>query len=119
MLSESQISAYARDGYVVVPNLVEPELIHSFLANENNPHPARAGVEGLKVHRVDPLWSRMARHPSIVGAVKGLIRGEPRIVQTMYLKKPPGAPGIALHQDTHYLPNDPNTLMACWIAFTD
>ncbi len=42
------------------------------------------------------------------------------IVQTMLLSKAPaGGRGIALHQDTHYLPNDPNTLMACWVALTD
>jgi ectoine hydroxylase-related dioxygenase (phytanoyl-CoA dioxygenase family) len=27
--------------------------------------------------------------------------------------------GIALHQDTHYIPNTPNTLLACWIALSD
>jgi len=43
-----------------------------------------------------------------------------RVVQTMLLNKPPqGGKGIALHQDSHYLPNEPNTLMACWLAFTD
>src|SRR5262249_547876 len=30
-----------------------------------------------------------------------------------------GGKGIALHQDCHYLPNEPNTLMACWLALTD
>ncbi len=30
-----------------------------------------------------------------------------------------GGTGIALHQDTHYLRNEPNTLMACWIALSD
>ena len=43
------------------------------------------------------------------------------IVQTMLLEKHPGeeAKGTALHQDTHYLPNEPNTLMACWLAMSD
>ena len=43
------------------------------------------------------------------------------IVQTMYMEKSPGeeSQGTALHQDTHYLPTDPNTLMACWIALSD
>ena len=37
----------------------------------------------------------------------------------MYMdKKPKGGIGVALHQDTHYIRNDPNTLMACWIALS-
>ena len=47
------------------------------------------------------------------------------IVQTMYLPKAPlgeldsASPGVALHQDTLYIPNEPNTLMACWLALDD
>ena len=47
------------------------------------------------------------------------------IVQTMYLEKQParggevGGAGVALHQDLHYLPCEPETLMACWIALSD
>ena len=42
------------------------------------------------------------------------------IVQTMYMaKSPEGGTGVALHQDTHYIRNEPNTLMACWVALSD
>ena len=34
-------------------------------------------------------------------------------------ERPRGGQEIALHQDSHYLPNEPNTLMACWLALTD
>jgi ectoine hydroxylase-related dioxygenase (phytanoyl-CoA dioxygenase family) len=38
----------------------------------------------------------------------------------MYMaKKPLGGTGVALHQDTHYIRNEPNTLMACGIACND
>lgn len=30
-----------------------------------------------------------------------------------------GGTGVALHQGTHYIQNEPNTLMACWLAFSD
>ena len=30
-----------------------------------------------------------------------------------------GGQGLALHQDSHSLPNEPNTLMVCWLALTD
>ena len=39
---------------------------------------------------------------------------------TVYMNKAPrGGTGIAMHQDTHYLRNEPNTRMACWIALSD
>ena len=42
------------------------------------------------------------------------------VVQTMYMAKAvEGGTGVALHQDTHYIRNEPNTLMACWIAMDD
>ena len=62
----------------------------------------------------------MANHPKIAGAAMQIQGGPVRIVQTMALAKPPqGGRGIALHQDSHYLPNEPNTLMACWLALSD
>jgi phytanoyl-CoA hydroxylase len=119
MLNPAQLEAYHRDGFVVVPNLHEPDLVEAFLAHEERQHPERNGRNPLLNHEIDPLWAKLAKHPNVAGPAQQILGGRPMIVQTMYLKKPPGAPGIALHQDTHYLPSEPNTLMACWIAFTD
>src|SRR5579864_9393494 len=59
-------------------------------------------------------------HPNIAGRVMQLLDGRLRIVQTMYLDKAAkGGAGIAMHQDSLYLPNEPHTLTACWLALTD
>ncbi len=52
--------------------------------------------------------------------VQQFIGGTPLVVQTMFMaKQPGGGTGVALHQDTHYIRNEPNTLMACWVACND
>jgi phytanoyl-CoA hydroxylase len=117
VLSPDQVARFHADGYLVVPDLLTAAEVSGFLE-----HVAQANVGrfGLMGHRVDPQYRALATHPRIAGAASEIVGGRVRVVQTMYLdKRPAGGRGIALHQDTHYLPNEPNTLMACWIAFTD
>jgi ectoine hydroxylase-related dioxygenase (phytanoyl-CoA dioxygenase family) len=74
----------------------------------------------LQNHKTDPQWVKIAKHPRVVAIVQQLLQGTPYIVQSMYMAKASqGGTGVAPHQDTHYLPNEPNTLMACWLAFND
>lgn len=116
-LSAEQVAAFRADGYLVVPELLPPDDVTAFLAHERSPG---AGPRGLQSHRVDAAWAAIARHPEVVVKVRQLLGGAPLIVQTMYMAKAPaGGTGVALHQDTHYIRNEPNTLMACWIALSD
>lgn len=117
-LNPVQIDHYHQNGYVVVDDLLSPAEADAFVAYEADlKHP---GPRSLKNHRDDEQWAQLAHHPNITGVVRQLLTGSPRIVQTMYMNKvPQGGTGIALHQDTHYLRNEPNTLMACWIALSD
>ena len=104
-LSPEQLAQYERDGYLIVPNLLSPEECAEFLAYEELPKPAD-WRQHLDNHKSDEQWSKIAH--------------QPLIVQTMYLRKQPvDGKGTAMHQDTHYLPTEPNTLMACWLALND
>lgn len=116
-LSQAQVDQFQRDGYLVVPELLTAEELHAFKEHERHSPP---GPRGLQNHRSDPQWAHVAKHPRIVPMVRQLIGGAPQIAQTMYMAKAPqGGVGIALHQDFMYIPNTPNTLMACWLAFSD
>lgn len=123
-LTEEQIDHYNKKGYVVVRDLLTEQEVMAFLENQSHPKPPEM-QKGLLTHTVDHEWEYIAKHPNVAGAVAQIIGGTPRIVQTMYLAKKPageekiGGAGIALHQDARYLPNEPNTLMACWIAMND
>ena len=124
-LSEEQIEQYHEDGYLVVPDLLRQDEVDAFLTHEDDPNTQELR-NGLLTHLTDPQWFYLATHPNVSGVAGRLSEGMPRIVQTMYLDKEPaekdedlGGAGVSLHQDTHYLPNEPNTLMACWIALSD
>lgn len=124
-LTPEQRQDYASKGYLIVPNVLTEKELLAFLKHESQPKP-ESMKKGLRSHTADPMWNYLSSHHNIAGIAQQLLNGQPRIVQTMYLAKQPadaagegGGRGIALHQDTHYLPSDPNTLMACWIALND
>ncbi len=117
-LNASELERYHEDGYLLIPDLLPVSDIDAFCEHEARQQ--EAGPNGLQKHQTDAAWSAIARHPQVVTKVRQLLEGVPRIVQTMYMaKKPGGGTGVALHQDTHYIRNEPNTLMACWIACND
>lgn len=118
-LTPRQVSNYRRNGFLILKDLLSAEEVESFLAHQKN-RPREFDLE-LRSHVVDPQWKSVAMHPNVAGVVAQLLGGIPKIVQTMYLAKKAGEDkvGTALHQDTHYLPSEPNTLMACWIAMND
>jgi ectoine hydroxylase-related dioxygenase (phytanoyl-CoA dioxygenase family) len=116
--STDELQRYGEDGYILIPDLLPASAVDFF--HEHESRQADDGPRGLQSHRQDDGWSAIARHPEVVTKVRQLLDGQPLIVQTMYMaKKPAGGTGVALHQDTHYIRNEPNTLMACWIAFND
>lgn len=124
-LTDAQIGQFHADGFLVVLDLLTSEEVEAFLRHEADPE-AESLRQGLRTHLSDPYWRRFAHHPNIAGVAAQILGGQPRIVQTMYMAKEPAGPdeelggaGISLHQDSHYLPNEPDTLMACWIALSD
>ena len=120
MLSNIQLKNYFSEGFILVDKLLSEEEIDKFLVSQEQNKRKNYNSYGLRRHLVDNSWSSLANHKKIVSIVSELIEGDPRIVQTMYMdKQPEGGAGVALHQDTHYIRNEPNTLMACWIALSN
>ncbi len=120
MLTTKQRQSYLDNGYLVVDDLLSEEEVDTFLTAQERCVPEEVRALALRRHIADESWASIARHPKITGIVRELVDGDPMIVQTMYLvKSPEGGTGVALHQDTHYIRNEPNTLMACWVALSD
>jgi len=124
-LSDAQIEQYRRDGYLVVHDLLSKEDVEAFVRYEEEPKP-EGWRQNLLHHVDDPHWRRIATNERSVAVARQLLEGaRPMVVQTMYLEKKPaghadgGGHGIALHQDLHYLPCEPDRLLACWIALSD
>ena len=119
-LTHDQLAAYRTDGFVQVPDLLTPCEIDAFLEAQAERKPAEILELGLRRHTADPQWRYLASHPRIAGVAAQLLGGTPMIVQSMYLaKEADGGAGIALHQDAHYIRNEPVTLMAGWLALSD
>ncbi len=119
-LTPDQVAQYGEDGYLLVHDLLTDGEVDAFLEHEAQPKPPEWQTLGLRKHTADPQWRSIAAHPRVSGIVRQLLGGEPMVVQTMYMAKAvEGGTGVALHQDTHYIRNEPNTLMACWIAMSD
>lgn len=123
-LSEEQIAQYRKDGFIVVPGLLTEEEADAFVEYEKLPKP-EGWRQDLRNHAHDEKWAYIARHPKVVSAIEQLVGAPADIVQTMYLEKQPAkdgekaGTGVAMHQDLHYLPCEPETLLACWIALSD
>ncbi len=119
-LTPEQVEAYRANGFVQVPDLLTRPEIDAFLECEAATKPPEILELGLRRHTADPQWRFLASHPRVAGSAAQLLGGPPTIVQTMYMAKAPrGGAGIALHQDAHYIRNEPGTLMACWLALSD
>ncbi len=119
LLTQEQLQQYRAQGYLVVNNLLTEEEVDAFVNYEAKQDPeARNHLDN---HKKNEHWAAVAKHPHITGIAQQILDATPWIVQTMYLEKYPAAAGkgTALHQDSHYLPNEPNTLMACWCALSD
>ena len=124
ILTDADVQKYHDQGYLIVHNVLTAQEVDAFVAYEAEPKPA-GWREILMHHKDDTHWRKIATHPNVVSIAEQLTDARPRIVQTMYLEKAPqgdsekGGTGTALHQDLHYLPCEPTTLMACWIAMSD
>ena len=123
-LTTEQAARYERDGYLVVPDLLTEAEADAFVAYESGEKP-EGWRENLRHHVDDERWAALAKHAGVVAIARQLLGARPLVVQTMYMERQPagdaevGAKGIALHQDLHYLPTEPPTLLACWIALSD
>ncbi len=118
-ISTEQLRDYRERGYLVLPDLLTEEEVDEFVSYEAAQE--KEWRNHLDNHKRDERWRKIATHPNIAGVAGQILESRPMIVQTMLLEKWPEeeGKGTALHQDTHYLPNEPNTLMACWLAMSD
>lgn len=134
MLDATQLGAYQRDGYLLVPGLFSPEeaqrlCAHYMELRTRGSYPGDFG--GVDPTSNDPLkqfprmihmhrWDEVSLHwmldPRLNAIMTALLGREPFAVQTMLYFKPPGARGQALHQDQYYLRVRPGTCLAAWMA---
>ena len=137
-LSEPQVAAFDGDGFVVVPDVFDAELIaqvtaeidrfeaetDAFLATADDGRMfiAETGAITFTPHLVarSPLLRRFAEHPFFAEVAADLVGPDVNLYwdQAVYKKseKPRRFPW---HQDNGYTFIEPQQYLTCWVALTD
>lgn len=140
-ITPHQIAQYQRDGYLVIPDLVEPELVAQL---RDRIEPLFHGQFETGVYPDEWYWRPGLSLPDVtreicngwkcdrqiasvvlsatVGYITATLAGWPgaRIGQDSIWWKPPGGKAVALHQDGTYINYiTPAEMTTCWIALED
>jgi ectoine hydroxylase-related dioxygenase (phytanoyl-CoA dioxygenase family) len=128
------IERVRRDGYTIVENAIEPELIEALntaltrLEHELDAKPAMNGFEGHRTVRIynllarDPLFARVPVHPSVLPIVEGVLDPGCLISSLSSIAIDPGEIAQPIHADDMVIPLEkPHASIVCnsmW-ALTD
>jgi len=75
---------------------------------------------GHAMHDIDPVFDAFSRTPELAATVESLGFGDPAILQSMYIFKPPRIGGeVSCHQDSTYLYTEPESCIGFWFALED
>ncbi len=139
-VSAEEVRRFNEDGFLVVPQLVSPDEIQELLAHTEDiisgrltipgriePPAADATPEQIKQHHVrihqlhfvHELHERYLLHPRLLDVLAGVIGPDVMAMQTMLFLKAPGQVGQGYHQDSFYIPTQPESLCGAWIAIDD
>jgi phytanoyl-CoA hydroxylase len=140
VLSAQQLEQWSRDGYLVVPGVLDPEQLSELGETFQGMHD-QAGRQGGEIpgcfqigtadeiaadplklyprmlwpHRHNEVVRRYMLQPRLGAMLWDLLGEEPLAAQSMFYWKPPGSRGQALHQDNYYLRVKPGTCVAAWM----
>ncbi len=75
---------------------------------------------GHAMHDLDPVFDEFSHTPALAEIAARLGFADPKIVQSMYILKPPGIGGeVVCHQDSTYLLTEPESCIGFWFAIDD
>lgn len=135
-VSVDEYKSFRRDGYLVVRGLVAPDEVRELAAYTEDLMAGRAILPGVTPpaddasdqerrlhyervhmpHRTEEIAERFLLHPRVVDVLEALIGPDVLGLQTMLFFKQPGQAGQGFHQDSYYIPTQPDTLIGAWIA---
>jgi phytanoyl-CoA hydroxylase len=75
---------------------------------------------GHAMHDLDPVFDAFSRTPKLQKLVASLGFADPKLVQSMYIFKPPGIGGeVVCHQDSTFIYTEPESCIGLWFAIDD
>ncbi|MCZ6635962.1 MAG: phytanoyl-CoA dioxygenase family protein [bacterium] len=145
-LTDDQLGAYYRDGFLVVENLVSPEALEALrdrlreythgdrptdaLRIQVEPRVQRGELEvdhpGDGIRKIDglvegdDLFRKLGTHDNIVGIIEQILGPDIKMFRNALLLKPPEVGSQkGMHQDSPYWSVAPMDLCSCWFALDD
>ena len=115
--------AYDRDGYVVVRNVLDADLVreldqHIDWLIERHPD-QRPERLGHWLVAQDPFWVRFISDPNLLEVAASLVGPDIAFFAADYIAKPPrDGQAIAWHQDSNYWGLEPMEVITIWFAVT-
>ena len=84
------------------------------------PLPLAVNKLGHAMHDLDPTFDAFSRTPELWALASGLGFTDPRLLQSMYIFKPPGIGGeVICHCDHTFLWTEPQSVVGLWFAIED
>ncbi|MCE7983535.1 MAG: phytanoyl-CoA dioxygenase family protein [Caldilinea sp. CFX5] len=145
-LTPEQLNAYARDGYVVVEDLLTAAEVAGLRARVREYTHGGRPWDGIKV-QVEPRVERgeltvahpgdsirkidflvqsddrfraLGLHENIVGIIEQILGPDLKMFRNSLLLKPPEVGSVkGMHQDSPYWPIEPMELCSCWFTLDD
>lgn len=75
---------------------------------------------GHALHDLDPVFDAFSRTPQLAALVASIGVGDPVIIQSMYIFKPPHIGGeVVCHQDSTFIHTEPESCIGLWFALQD
>lgn len=115
---------YERDGFVVVPQVVDADLVEEgrrhidwLLARHPDKRPEHLTHDLMTD---DPFWVRLVGDDRLLDVAEQFVGPDIALFASHYLAKPPGTGQPVLwHQDAGYWPLEPMDVVTVWLALDD
>jgi non-heme Fe2+,alpha-ketoglutarate-dependent halogenase len=125
-LSEEQISAYERDGFLSPIPVLSRSEVDSYALRLEERIPAILGDPEenkrmqYKAHLLYTWLDALVHHSAILDAVESLLGPDILVWNSGFLVKPPRDPSfVSWHQDATYWGLEPMEVVSAWVALTD
>ncbi|SVD28530.1 uncharacterized protein METZ01_LOCUS381384, partial [marine metagenome] len=124
MTSEEIVHKYNKDGWVVIPNVIDQDLV-----KETQGHIEWLGRKHPEIrpeqyhHQLivdDPFWIRLCTDARLIDVIEPFLGPNIALFAAHYISKPPrtGQP-VLWHQDGNYWPLEPMEVITIWLAADD
>ncbi len=124
MTGDEIVERYAQDGFVVLPGVIDAELVaetqgHLDWLGQKYPDIRPEGYHH-KFIVDDPFWIRLCTDPRLIDVIEPFLGPNIALFAAHYISKPPrdGKP-VLWHQDGNYWPLEPMEVITTWLAADD